>query len=353
MSTEKIVIKPEDYEILIKGKIKGNVAAVEYQYVHIGSNNIKYLVMTVPYGLSTDFKEKIGEITGKYPVWVRKLEGQLNVDISGTKAAWFIDDDNNFQTVLDETAFLAIDFFDWDKKEEPVIDIKPVETKTTKPIVTKAKPQEPIKNKTALAKPKQQKGIIQQQQPTNLAKYSDIEKINEGFIKKYYTQGKQVDEAEVFFAVQTCKALKLNPVLKEIYTYPSGRKLTMVVPVNTKLKDARKEKDYNGVEFGLVIQYADSKDLIEVEGELLPPGSSLIGGWARVHVKDIDFPFVDRVNLEPYDKSKQQYGGDFWRKNAAGMIAKTALSHALTRAFPDLLGSVYSEDEMYADFNPS
>lgn len=80
--------------------------------------------------------------------------------------------------------------------------------------------------------------------------------------------------------------------------------------------------------------------MVERKGALLLPNDNLVGGWARVYRKNFKVPVEVFVSREEYDKKQST-----WNAMLATMIRKTALVNALREAFPEDLGSMYTEDD--------
>ena len=77
---------------------------------------------------------------------------------------------------------------------------------------------------------------------------------------------------------------------------------------------------------------------------------TLVGGWAKVYIKNYDVPIEISIGLSEYIGLKKD--GEInqqWSKKPATMIRKVALVQALREAFPEEFQGLYSAEEMGAD----
>lgn len=133
-----------------------------------------------------------------------------------------------------------------------------------------------------------------------------------------------------------CRAQRLDPFQRDCYLTGydgrNGPEFSIIVAHSVFLKRAAASKDYNGMQSGVVYVDADGERHV-VEGEILPEGSKLLGGWARVHVKGREFPSFTTLELRAFRKDNK-----FWNENPCGMIRKCSEKDALGQAFPNILG---------------
>lgn len=90
----------------------------------------------------------------------------------------------------------------------------------------------------------------------------------------------------------------------------------------------------------------DEAELVDVKGEIVPPGYRLFGGWAKVFVKDERVEggvrvVEARVMLSEYNREQS-----LWKTHPATMIVKVAEAHALRRAFPLKFAGAYMPEEV-------
>lgn len=133
-----------------------------------------------------------------------------------------------------------------------------------------------------------------------------------------------------------CRAQRLDPFQRDVYLAgydgKNGPEFSIIIAHNVFLKRAVASKDYDGMESGII--YIDHDGVRQSEpGEIIPDGCTLIGGWARVHVRGRQHPSFTTLALKAFRKDNR-----FWNENPAGMIRKCAEKDALGQAFPNILG---------------
>lgn len=157
-------------------------------------------------------------------------------------------------------------------------------------------------------------------------------------VLKWIAPGAPLQEAMKFLLI--CRATGLNPFLGEIYFVKMGDKWAPFIAKGGFLRRAQGHPDYDGFEAGVVVQ-EQARDrtgklipaqktgpLIELDGEIVPEGYFLIGGWAKVYRKSISRPFKVRCSYSEYAKRTQT-----WEKYAGTMMVKVPLTHAIKDAF--------------------
>ena len=147
------------------------------------------------------------------------------------------------------------------------------------------------------------------------------------------------DEVRMFLTI--CQQSGLNPFTQEVYgiKYSAKDKMQIITSKEAFVKRAHAHPKFKGIEAGLIVLREGKVE--EVVGSFMLPDDILMGGWARVHLKDMDVPFEDKVSLDEYNK-----GRGTWNTLQKTMIRKVAVVHALREAFPDYFGKVYDEAEM-------
>ncbi|MBA7539396.1 hypothetical protein ES705_31675 [subsurface metagenome] len=158
------------------------------------------------------------------------------------------------------------------------------------------------------------------------------------------------DQETVVF-LKTCQSLNLNPFANEIYLikYSENDKAATVIAIESYLKSAESNDNFNGHEAGIVLR--DSGGKLEFrEGSLLLPDEveKLAGGYARVYRKDREKSFYMAVNrAECLKYTKNGNLTKFWAKDKQPMmLRKTALKRALVEAFPSLFAGTMSTAEV-------
>ncbi len=164
------------------------------------------------------------------------------------------------------------------------------------------------------------------------------------------------DQETVVF-LRTCQSLNLNPFAREIYLIKYGEKdkAAMVIAIDSYLKSAETNDNFNGVEAGIVLRDSGGK-LDFREGSLLLPDEAekLVGGYARVYRKDREKPFYMSVNkAECLRFTRDGNLTQFWAKEKQPMmLRKTALKRALVEAFPSLFAGTLSNVEADYELSP-
>lgn len=190
------------------------------------------------------------------------------------------------------------------------------------------------------------------QQNTALTTYkSNGEDVNlsPGIIRKYLVAGGgQVTDSEVMMFLSLCRFQHLNPFLREAYLIKYGNEAaTMVVGKDVFVKRAMKDPDFKGFEAGIIVLNEEGQ-IEERPGTFyLKDREELVGGWARVFMKNLDRPFYESVTLDEYEgKKKDGSPNAQWSKKGATMIRKVALMHVLREAFPDDTAGMYIQEEI-------
>ena len=162
-------------------------------------------------------------------------------------------------------------------------------------------------------------------------------------------------ETAVF--LRTCQSLNLNPFAKEIYLIKYGEKdkAAMVIAIDSYLKSAETNDNFNGIEAGIVLRDSSGKlDFREGSLVLTDEVEKLVGGWARVYRRDRERPFYMAVNkAECLRYTRDGNLTQFWAKEKQpSMLRKTALKRALVEAFPSLFAGTLSNVEADYDVMP-
>lgn len=174
-------------------------------------------------------------------------------------------------------------------------------------------------------------------------------KLSPTIIRKYLVSGDgNVTEQEAMMFLMLCKSQHLNPFLREAYLIKYGNSpATMVTGKDVFLKRARRQKDFEGMEAGIVVWNADG-DLEERCGTYYSKEhEELVGGWAKVYIHNFVTPIYCSVSLEEYmGRKKDGTPNSQWSLRPATMIRKVAQSQALREAFPESFGGLYAQEEM-------
>ena len=159
----------------------------------------------------------------------------------------------------------------------------------------------------------------------------------------------QITLPEFKFFTSLCKARKLNPFLKEAYCIKFGKQpAQIVVGKDAVLKRAILNKDYNGMESGVIVQNIESGEIIERKGTFyLKSEEKLVGGWAKVYRKTWEYPTYCSVSFEEVAQRKSDGSlNSNWAGKGATMVEKVAKVRALRETFIEDLGGMYEAEEM-------
>lgn len=155
--------------------------------------------------------------------------------------------------------------------------------------------------------------------------------------------GKMPTDEQVVKYMMLCKAQSLNPWVNDAYLVgydtKDGPQFSLITAHQSFLKRAEASPEFNGIESGVVVFRNDN--ISERQGDLVLPGETLMGAWARVHRRDRQIPSYDALNLKTFDTGRSR-----WAADPAGMIVKCAEASALRKAFPSTLAAMYCREEM-------
>ena len=171
-----------------------------------------------------------------------------------------------------------------------------------------------------------------------------------GLVKRYLVNGGgNVTDQEVMMFMTLCKYQHLNPFLRECYLIKYGNyDASIVTSKDVFIKRAMKNPNFDGMEGGIIVQGNETGELIERPGSFyIKSEETLVGGWAKVYMKNLKYPIQKSVNLEDYEgKTKDGKPNTMWAAKGSTMIAKVAQMQALREAFPEDLGGMYAQEEI-------
>ena len=160
-------------------------------------------------------------------------------------------------------------------------------------------------------------------------------------ITNYLTNGNgKITTKEAMMFLSLCRYQHLNPFIREAYIVKYGdNPATMIVGKDVLLKRAMRAEKFKGLQAGVII--VNDGEFIEREGSFVLDGEVLVGGWAKVYLKDYEAPFYSSVSLKEYSTGKSN-----WSSKPATMIRKVAMAQALREAFPEEMSALYDQAEM-------
>lgn len=151
---------------------------------------------------------------------------------------------------------------------------------------------------------------------------------------------------------ELCKVRKLNPFLQEAYLikYSNSVPAQLVVGKDAILKRAVLNPNYDGMESGVILENKETQEVIERPGTFVPTNYNLVGGWAKVYVKNRKYPSYTSVNLSEVAQTKKDGTlNSNWAGKPATMVEKVAKVRALREAFVEDLGGMYEAEEVEKD----
>lgn len=198
-----------------------------------------------------------------------------------------------------------------------------------------------------------QNSLIQQNadKPTEYECNGLIVKITPNIIRNYFVSGGgNITDAEVVMFLNLCKYQRLNPYLREAHCIKYGSNpATMVTGKEVYTKRAMRNPAYAGQQAGVVVLREDGSFENRI-GALVLKSDKLIGGWAKVYVRNYEVPIEISVGLDEYIGLKNDGSvNQQWSKKPATMIRKVALVQALREAFPEDLQGLYGAEEFGVD----
>lgn len=169
------------------------------------------------------------------------------------------------------------------------------------------------------------------------------------FMCKPTRSGKRATVEQAVHFCMLCQARGLNPWEGDAYIVgydtQDGPEFSLITAHQAFLKRAEVHPEYDGMRSGVILKRGD--DVVEEEGDFFLETDTLLGGWAKVLLKNRETPVYKRLRLATFNK-----GFGRWKIDPAGMIVKCAESDALRSAFPNSLGGMYLEDEMPGKEDP-
>lgn len=182
-----------------------------------------------------------------------------------------------------------------------------------------------------------------------IIKYKDLSNRDVEFtlelLKRVLPELEKVKNEEVYNFALRCKAMGVNPLV-DVHNVKFGdAEQIPVVKKDFYIKNANSNKNYAGFKAGVVVVNAKG-EIIEREGTIVVSGEELVGGWARLFVKEREDYYVS-VSIEEYiGRTKAGVINSMWSSKPATMIRKVAISQVHREAFPDFSGT-YSEEEIF------
>lgn len=165
-------------------------------------------------------------------------------------------------------------------------------------------------------------------------------KLSPSTVRNYLVSGNgNVTNQEIVMFINLCKYQHLNPFLNEAYIVKFGNSpAQLITSKEAFIKRAEANEHYRGSKAGVIV--VRNNEIVYMNGAFTLSTDELVGGWAEVKRDDRDDPIHIEISFEEFSKKQAT-----WKDMPANMIRKTALVNALREAFPDVLGSLYTEDD--------
>jgi len=161
-------------------------------------------------------------------------------------------------------------------------------------------------------------------------------------------------DQEVSVFLKTCQSLQLNPFANECFLikYDQRDKAAFVIALDSYLKTAETNPNYDGCEAGVILKDSAGKlDFREGAFLLTEEKGNLVGGWAKVYRKDRTRPTYVALNKNECIKlTREGRPTQFWSEpKQPWMLRKSALKRSLAEAFPSLFAGTLATAEIEAD----
>lgn len=182
---------------------------------------------------------------------------------------------------------------------------------------------------------------------TYLANGEEV-KLSPALVKKYLVSGdaQNVTDQEVMMFLTLCKYQHLNPFLREAYLCKYGNSpATIVTGKETFTKRADKKPTYLGKTAGIIVKTL-SGEIEQREGTFYLPNEEIVGGWAKVMIKDRNPEYASVTFNEYAGRKNDGTLNKQWATKPATMIRKVAVVQALRDAFPNDFDEMYSPEEI-------
>lgn len=172
-------------------------------------------------------------------------------------------------------------------------------------------------------------------------------KLSPAIVAKYIISGSGgASDKDIYAFMMKCQARGLNPLAGDCYmTSYKNRDGSVSTSVITSkdyfVRTACGQDNFDGMQAGIVVVGRDGA-MERREGSLCGSQTEkLVGGWAKVYIKNRKIPSYSEVSLEEYHQHRS-----LWNTKPATMIRKVALVQAIREAYPEQFGGIYDKDEM-------
>lgn len=178
----------------------------------------------------------------------------------------------------------------------------------------------------------------------------DEMKLTMNMVREYCVSGNKemVSNQELNYFMQTCKAMRLNPFLKECWLIKySGTEPAQIIASIHKLRAiAMGHPLCQGWTKGLILWNHKTNEEHRTPG-FVPPGWAVVGAYFKATPKGWSMPYDLEINLKGYiKKTKEGNVTKFWQEeNWPTMIMKVVESQGLRAVFSDATKGLYVAEE--------
>lgn len=166
-------------------------------------------------------------------------------------------------------------------------------------------------------------------------------------VKKYICES--ATEQELMLFIQKCKALKLNPFLREIYLvkYKDNPAATIIAK-DSWIKNASAQPDYRGYKAGIIVKDKKDGSITKTDGFYDKDTHIVVGGWCTVYRKNkedftIEVPLHEYIGLKSDGTPNKNWSG-----KAGTMIRKVGIVQGIRECFSNIFSGIYDESEVDA-----
>ena len=174
-------------------------------------------------------------------------------------------------------------------------------------------------------------------------------------INTFLAPNANFSESECYGLIGLAQAKGLNPLARDCYFQKYNGVPSVIISKDYYEKRANKNPNYRGKQCGIVIAYKNESGKLvseEREGKILLDDETLIGGWCKVYMRNLDYPVHETVMFSEAVKVKQDGAAQAtWKTMPCTMIEKVAISRALKSAMTEEFGGTYSAEELGFDEN--
>ena len=179
-------------------------------------------------------------------------------------------------------------------------------------------------------------------------------RLTANMVKRYLVQGQRdyITDDEVLFFMQTCKALRVNPFLRECWLikYSKTEAAQIIVSIHHLRDLSMTHSLCEGWQKGLIV-WSKEKGELRTHG-FVPPGYDLVGAWFKARPKGWTFDYELEINLSGYIKYKSGGGiTAFWtEEKQPSQLMKVVESQGLRSVFTEKTRGLYVKEEF--NINP-